>query len=652
MASSELYTVHVTGDQLEAVSQLFITKGWQLQVDEKGSRYLAMKDVADDYIDMRVLSNSEGNFTDRSQRSFKDMKKTAETYKSLNSSIQPEAQQLQVNEDPTVMRRKNERKGTWRLSTWDPEFKGHVKSEINLKHFCVVEDNMLKVITSLDTGHIHQISQVPVRIVLLVDRSGSMLTKLGKGGVHSKITKVKHFAKQLINSLDDGDEAALVTFGKEAEIFFPLTKLTVKSRPYLMEMLNKLDKGGMSQETNLSDGLRMALKAFYNAIKDQAGYLSRKNSIIVFSDGEINSGTVEPRALVHEVRQNIRQMVPNLDDSQNQWVTISVVTTGNAVSEQAYMLSKYCSSDAFYYIDSDAEDPEAELFIPVLLRKVAVAWNISLLVEVFNELSFVDEKCTQDFRVRLRRSVSGKGRKSEKAYFLYDFPIGHSREIGVCFDIDHHSHLESMSEETKLVQLRVEYTNIKGERLWQEKVIRAADVMEAKGNPINEVALDAVQKHDIRIVTTDIFHAAAEQVRGGDRLKCKSTLFDGQNDIKAMLERFGTEAQMAESKTGPEVTIYAKSVIDNLSALIDCIDNSTNAGSWNKIKAVSTAIARETPNVTDTVKDGDVLCPLPEIEKLENKGLTDALEKLEAKQGKQKRVTFGGLDRFLEETLT
>ena len=49
------------------------------------------------------------------------------------------------------------------------------------------------MVTSLDTGHIHQISKVPVRIVLLVDRSGSMLTKLGKGGVHSKITKVINF---------------------------------------------------------------------------------------------------------------------------------------------------------------------------------------------------------------------------------------------------------------------------------------------------------------------------------------------------------------------------------------------------------------------------------------------------------------------------
>lgn len=38
-------------------------------------------------------------------------------------------------------------------------------------------------------------------------------------------------------------------------------------KPFLMEMLNKLDKGGMSQETNLSDGLRMALKVYYDATK-------------------------------------------------------------------------------------------------------------------------------------------------------------------------------------------------------------------------------------------------------------------------------------------------------------------------------------------------------------------------------------------------
>ena len=72
--------------------------------------------------------------------------------------------------------------------------------------------------------------------------------------------------------------------------------------------------------------------------------------------------------------------------------------TGNNISEQAYLLSKVCSSDAYYHIDKDTEDPEADLFIPVLLRKTAVAWNISVLVEVSQNIFFVDKQCTQDFR--------------------------------------------------------------------------------------------------------------------------------------------------------------------------------------------------------------------------------------------------------------
>ena len=36
--ADEVYTIHVTGEQLEAVSELFNTNGWQLQVDEKGLR--------------------------------------------------------------------------------------------------------------------------------------------------------------------------------------------------------------------------------------------------------------------------------------------------------------------------------------------------------------------------------------------------------------------------------------------------------------------------------------------------------------------------------------------------------------------------------------------------------------------------------------
>lgn len=671
MADS-VFTAHVTGKQLEAIAELFEEKGWDLNVDDNGSRYLAMREVADEYTNMKLLNDAvepscntnqqslpvrrpepvEKNRVsipvDRSQKSFKDMKQTGDKYQTLKSSTKTESVPvIKVNDNHDDYEQPRTRQGTWRLSTLDPEVKGHVKSEIHLQHFCVAEGNLLKVITSLSSEHIHQVSQVPVRIVLLVDTSGSMLNKLGRDGIHSKITKVKHFAKQLITSLDNGDEAAVVTFGKEAKIFFPLTKITADSRPYLMEMLNKLDQGGMSQETNLSSGLRTALKAFYDATTGQTEYLSRKNSILVFSDGEVNSGTIPSQHLVHEVRQNIRQMVPSIDDSQNQWVTISVITTGNSVSEQAYLLSKVCSSDAYYHIDKDTEDPEADLFIPVLLRKTAVAWNISVLVEVTQDIVFVDKQCTQDFRVRLRRSLSGKDKNSEKAYFLYDFPAGHSRQLGVCLDLSCIQNLENLSKEEELVKLRVEYSNIKGERLWQERSITVSDISRARATPGSQAALDAVHKHDLRTVSTDVFHAAAEHVRDGDYSKSKDVLLGGQRDIKAMLDRFGAEAQTVESRPGPEFQMYAKSVVENLGLLIDCMESSNNTGAWNKIKAVSTAISRETPNAAESVKDGGILCPLPDIEKMETPGLTNAMEKLKAKQGKPKRVTIGGLETSL-----
>ena len=51
--------------------------------------------------------------------------------------------------------------------------------------------SQIKIITKLSTEHVHTVSRVPVRIVLLVDRSGSMLHKLGRDARDAKITKVR-----------------------------------------------------------------------------------------------------------------------------------------------------------------------------------------------------------------------------------------------------------------------------------------------------------------------------------------------------------------------------------------------------------------------------------------------------------------------------
>ncbi|XP_052286817.1 uncharacterized protein LOC127882295 isoform X2 [Dreissena polymorpha] len=527
-------------------------------------------------------------------------------------------------------------------------------SDIAFEHFLVADDNTLKVMTKLSTEHVTNVSRVPVRIVLLVDRSGSMLHKIGRDARHTKITKVKHFASQLIGTLDEGDQVAIVTFGEEAEVFFPLERLNAQSRPVLQEMVNRLDKGAMASKTNLSAGIRTALKVFYESVKDQAAFLESKNSILIFSDGEVNAGTTDAGRLVQEARQNIRQMVPGLDDTQSQWVTISVVTTGSSISEPAYLLSKMCSSEAYYYINKDSQDPEASLFLPVLLRKTAVAWNISYVIESFHDVNFDDNKCSRDHRVRLKRSFSARGPKSEKAYFMYDFPAGHARQLGVCANWNGPESIAGLADGDVIFKLRVEYTNIKGERFWQEQEISKEDLSNALSHKNKKGdASAAACKHELQMISTEVLSSAAEFVKSGDKQKSRAVMQSGQRSLQALMDQYGASSiTTASSEVGPgsRLACYAKSVAENLGALISSIEKATAGESWNKMKAVSTAIARESPNTAETVVGQEVLCPFPEVNHMESDAMRQPLERAQAEKKKQHRLTFG-IDRLLEEQL-
>jgi hypothetical protein len=148
--------------------------------------------------------------------------------------------------------------------------------------------------------------------------------------------------------------------------------------------------------------------------------LKYKNAIIIFSDGEINAGTQEPSKLVHEVREKVRQLSHGLDESLNQWVSISTVVLGKCASEAMYCLSKFCSSDAFYSLDMDVDkdNTEVDIFLPVLLRKAAVAWNVSVYIEALNGAIINNDECSQDNKVKSVRA-SSRGPRTTKAYFYY-----------------------------------------------------------------------------------------------------------------------------------------------------------------------------------------------------------------------------------------
>lgn len=300
------------------------------------------------------------------------------------------------------------------------------------------------------------------------------------------------------------------------------------------------------------------------------------------------------------------------------------------------MLSKTCSSDAYYYINKDTVDPEAEVFVPVLLRKSAVAWNISYVIEVLHDVRLMEDKCSRGNRIRLRRSLSGREGSLEKAYFMYDFPADHSRHIGICVEWNGQESLAHLSDDDAVFNLRVEFTNIAGARYWQEQVITKRDVINALNQKETDPAtMAAACKHEVQMISGDILQSAAEHVKAGERKKSKDVMLQGKQSLQALMEEYGAKAQESTTTENKASLVqFAASVVENLGALVETIEEASTGESWNKMKAVSTAVAREMPNTNETLLDGGVLCPLPEVEYKQSTAMSDPLRRLRARHGR------------------
>ena len=389
-----------------------------------------------------------------------------------------------------------------------------------------------------------------------------------------------------------------------------------------------------------------------------------RNSIIVFSDGEINDGTKEPNKLVHEVREKIRKNAFNLDDSQNQWVSISTIATGNDISEAMYLLSKCCSSDAFYHLDvhkSEVDDPD--LFLPVMLRKTAVAWNVSVVIEAVNGAVIINEETSQDNKVRLRGSRRGP-EKMEKAFFYYDIPAASTRHIGVALDL---SKVDTAAN-TVVMKIKVEYTKATGMRMKYFVEILRGEFLDQIGR--RSEALKANMMHDARLISQNVLHKAAEHVKTGNIDASTQQIKEGQSELQALMEKYGamaTEDQKSEAPKGrhgivsqadtlmrsvrdmledvtkepeKEEDIYADSLMSTMQTLLSELEGNkaqdshdSDGKSWARIKAISSAISREAPTISGDVNT-DFLAPLPNIRISGN--LQHQMENLQKKRDARK----------------
>ena len=87
-----------------------------------------------------------------------------------------------------------------------------------------------KVVMELSTRHEMEVHCVRARILILVDISGSMGIKYDRRRKLSKLTRMKKFAIELVDSLDDGDYASVVTFGERTNVLVPLQEINSNTR--------------------------------------------------------------------------------------------------------------------------------------------------------------------------------------------------------------------------------------------------------------------------------------------------------------------------------------------------------------------------------------------------------------------------------------
>ncbi|XP_055959017.1 uncharacterized protein LOC126830151 isoform X2 [Patella vulgata] len=471
------------------------------------------------------------------------------------------------------------------------------------------QNDKVRGVLELSTLHHNVVDKVRTRIVCLFDVSGSMLLKCGKKKIDSKLTSLKKMVVDLIDALEHNEDyLGLVTFAEEAKTIIPLSLITESNRASIKKTIETMDQK-YSSRTDLCTGLITAIDMLKQ--EDEATKYIYRNAIIVFSDGEINSGITDVDALLHATRERIRQCKPQLALKSDQWLSISCVTTGGNVSEAMYLLSKFCGNDAYYYIDSNTVNPQTDMMIPVLLRKSAIAQFLTMTVLTENGAELDPNNCTWEHSIRRKHRPISRATESVKiSYYLHDMPAGSQKHFAVEVDLKNYR----IHESPDLLNVELEFVDNKGNIQTTTKRVKFNDILTQTSSPTEyEKGVILLAKNDIRFSMQASCRKTANIISEKDGSSPEAVLEDGILDIKKLTESYADRARQPETKQ--TIHIYGREVVKNMSKLLETITKSSRGDGhkWTKIKAVSSSISRETPNVSNLVTGAGNLCPLPAV---------------------------------------
>ncbi|KAI8499604.1 hypothetical protein Bbelb_226550 [Branchiostoma belcheri] len=283
--------------------------------------------------------------------------------------------------------------------------KDDMTEPLQLSYYCMLEKDKVKTLLELTAQELEKDTETqkrqPFRFVAVIDESGSMESSIN--GV-TFIEKMKVFAQLLVKSCQDDDLLGIVGFDSYVRIILPITKMDKDGKADAIPEIERICAGSA---TNLSGGIIKAVELF----KDSDQSSDYRNGIIVFTDGEANSGICDADGIVAAFNAAKEASL-----SSSACLPISTFTIGSYRPDLLYEISQRLGSDSFFWIN-DFDNFEADMMIPVYLRETSLVTDILVNLRAINGVTFDIEKMKSS---RMVDPPDGESDCGATAYYFHD----------------------------------------------------------------------------------------------------------------------------------------------------------------------------------------------------------------------------------------